>query len=61
LSLSIAPLVPSQLADNGSLLSPPKSLDEIHCLLPQFGWNVSQEELEKATSFLEKAGLVRNA
>jgi uncharacterized protein YwgA len=36
------------------------SLDEIHGLLPQFGWNVSKEELEKATSFLANAGLVRN-
>jgi uncharacterized protein YwgA len=37
------------------------SLDEIHDLLPQFGWNISKEELEKATSFLEKAGLVTNS
>ena len=37
------------------------SLEEIHALLPQFGWNVSKEELEKATSFLEKAHLVTNS
>ena len=37
------------------------SLDEIHALLPRLGWNVSKEELEKATSFLEKAHLVTNS
>ena len=34
------------------------TLEQIEELLPKFGWNVSHEELEKATSFLAKAGLV---
>ena len=37
------------------------TLEQIHLLLPQFGWNVSKEELERATTFLEKAHLVTNS
>ena len=37
------------------------TLEEIHRLLPQFGWSVSKEELERATTFLEKAHLVTNS
>ncbi len=36
------------------------TLDQIHQLLPQFGWSVTKEELERATTFLEQAHLVTN-
>ena len=34
------------------------TIDEISSLMPQFGWSVEKEELEKAASFLERANLV---
>ncbi|MBI1792445.1 MAG: hypothetical protein HYR60_33400 [Acidobacteria bacterium] len=34
------------------------TLDQISELMPQFGWSVGKDELDKASSFLEKASLV---
>ncbi len=34
------------------------TLEDIANMLPKFGWNVSKEELQKATEFLQKADLV---
>jgi len=34
------------------------TLDEISGLMPQFGWSVDKDELEKASAFLERAALV---
>ena len=35
------------------------TIDEISSLMPQFGWSVGKEELEKAASFLQRANLVK--
>jgi len=34
------------------------TLEDIAGMLPKFGWSVSEEQLEKATQFLEKANLI---
>ena len=34
------------------------TIEELSRLMPQFGWSVGKDELEKASSFLEKASLV---
>ncbi|MDX2151473.1 MAG: hypothetical protein SFV54_12120 [Bryobacteraceae bacterium] len=39
-------------------LSGKATISEISSMLPKFGWSVTEEQLERATRFLEKADLV---
>jgi uncharacterized protein YwgA len=34
------------------------TLEDIAAMLPRFGWSVSKKQLDRATGFLEKAGLI---
>jgi uncharacterized protein YwgA len=36
------------------------TLEDISRMLPKFGWSVSKDDLQKAATFLEKTGLVKN-